>query len=168
MEKSKSLTLFLGLIPGAGQMYLGLMKKGLCIMLACAVLAMVTNTFGLYSLEVLFPVIWFYSFFDTVRLRHLPLERRLTIEADFAKKVEALLRQDWRSLVSKYRIILCVIGILIGLDMVFSNLIFPYMNYFSSGSGWFTTLFYHLPKSVLGIALLIAGLYYVLQTPPRQ
>lgn len=165
MEKNKNITLLFGLIPGAGQMYLGLMKKGICIMLGCAALSILSNTLGLHSLSVLFPVIWFYSFFDTIRLRHLPLERRLMIEEAFTNRLEKLFEQDWRCVISKYRIILCAFCILIGLDLVFSNLIFPYMNYFNFGHGWFTTLFYHLPKSVLGVGLLIAGIYYVIQAP---
>ena len=54
-------------VPGAGQMYLGYMKRGLCLIsLFCLdVMACMMLPF----LGVFMPVIWMYSFFDSFNLR---------------------------------------------------------------------------------------------------
>lgn len=59
------------LIPGAGQMYFGLMKRGLQIMLLFTIPIVLVNM--LYSssgvLVLLNFIIWFYSFFDCQHIR---------------------------------------------------------------------------------------------------
>ncbi len=67
MNKNRFLVFLFSLIPGAGQMYLGYMRRGICLMaLFCAVIAL-TAIIGLAGLAL--PVIWAYAFFDTFRLR---------------------------------------------------------------------------------------------------
>jgi len=64
--------LIFSLIPGAGQMYLGLMKRGLQLMLlfiAPIVLASIFYTEGWIS--VFNVIIWFYSFFDCLHIRRV-------------------------------------------------------------------------------------------------
>lgn len=72
--KSRGCTILCALIPGAGQMYQGLMKRGCFLMgLYMGVVALV----GLTHLEVLLcllPLIWFYSFFDTLNQINMTVE----------------------------------------------------------------------------------------------
>ncbi len=68
MQKNKLLTVLFSLIPGAGQMYLGFMKRGVSLMgLFCAVWA-VSTFMRLEILLFALPVIWFYACFDAVNL----------------------------------------------------------------------------------------------------
>ena len=54
-------------VPGAGQMYLGYMKRGLCLIsLFCLNLMFCMM---LPFLGVFLPVIWMYAFFDSFNLR---------------------------------------------------------------------------------------------------
>lgn len=74
VTKNKFFTFVFSLMPGAGQMYHGLMKKGISIMtLFFGVIALSTLTYLSAVLFVL-PVIWFYSFFDTVNRMNMPVE----------------------------------------------------------------------------------------------
>jgi len=57
-------------IPGAGHMYLGIMDRGLQLMLAFFGIIIITNLF--YSAEflsILTVIVWFYSFFDCFHIR---------------------------------------------------------------------------------------------------
>ncbi len=64
--KSKTLTVFFSLIPGAGHMYLGLMKKGTGIMGLFFFSICLISWVQLEILGFALPVIWFYSFFDAL------------------------------------------------------------------------------------------------------
>ncbi len=81
-KKNRLLTFFISLIPGAGEMYLGFYKMGTSIMaLFWGSIVIVCDVFppALYLL----PVIWFYSFFHTHNLNHLPDEEFYALEDDY-------------------------------------------------------------------------------------
>ncbi|MGL4345371.1 MAG: hypothetical protein ACRCTE_09245 [Cellulosilyticaceae bacterium] len=158
MEKNRNVSFLFAFIPGAGQMYLGLMKKGVCIMLLLAAISFVSNLLRMYSLEVLFPVIWFYSFFDTLRMRNLSWEQREVLDADFDQALSKLSTYDWRTLFEKYRVPICIVLIVLGIDILFSNLISPVLRMFNTD--WIYNISYSLPKTGVGIALFVAGIYF--------
>ena len=63
-------TFVFSLIPGAGQMYLGLMKRGLQLMFFFTIPIALATVFYLGGWLVIFNVIiWFYSFFDCQHIR---------------------------------------------------------------------------------------------------
>ena len=72
MRKSGFLTFLFSLLPGAGHMYLNMMKKGVCIMSLFFALWGVGAFLRLDFLQLLLPVVWFYAFFDVMNIRHLP------------------------------------------------------------------------------------------------
>ena len=71
MRKSRLFSLLCAFWPGAGEMYLGLMKRGLAIMVIFWGSIGVMSYLGLEMLLFALPVLWFYSFFDTLTLRNL-------------------------------------------------------------------------------------------------
>jgi hypothetical protein len=83
-RRSKVLATLLSAFPGAGQMYLGLQKRGLQLMLLFLGSIYVMDLLRLTLLFFLIPVIWFYSLFDGLQLvsRHgrEPLQDRPVIE----------------------------------------------------------------------------------------
>ena len=83
MKKSSFWTFVFSLFPGAGHMYLGLMKKGASLMLLFCFVFALSGFFNLTFLMMFLPVIWFYSFFDAMNLRHIPYEDRLAQEDHF-------------------------------------------------------------------------------------
>ncbi|MFF2908159.1 hypothetical protein [Paenibacillus sp. NPDC057934] len=66
-RRSKVLATLLGVFPGAGQMYLGLQKRGLQLMLLFLGSIYVVDLLRLSALFFLIPVIWFYSLFDALQ-----------------------------------------------------------------------------------------------------
>ena len=76
-------TFCFSLIPGAGEMYLGFMKRGLSMM--CIFFGWLAFC-GLFNFGVgafVLPVIWFYSFFQVHNLVSLPDEEFYQQEDDF-------------------------------------------------------------------------------------
>ena len=71
MKKNWFLTLCFAFIPGAGEMYQGYMKRGLSLVMVCAVavgLGTIFNPLVGFALAVCC-IVWMYSFFDTFNLR---------------------------------------------------------------------------------------------------
>ncbi|MCR3758730.1 hypothetical protein KYB31_06940 [Clostridium felsineum] len=64
MNHSKSNATFFAIVPGAGHMYLGLMRQGIEIMFLFFLTFAVSNSFHLSFFGILLPIIWFYSIFD--------------------------------------------------------------------------------------------------------
>ena len=67
-NKSKFLTFIFGLIPGAGQMYLGYMNRGLAFMVSFGIVIFISGLLNFIRLDFLMPIIWAYSFFDTFHI----------------------------------------------------------------------------------------------------
>lgn len=83
MRKSRFFSLLCALVPGAGAMYLGPMKRGasqmllFCLVILCSIV--------IPPLLVFLPVIWFYSFFETLNLRSMTVDqiREMVAQDDF-------------------------------------------------------------------------------------
>ncbi|GIP53447.1 hypothetical protein [Paenibacillus vini] len=77
-RRSKVLATLLSAFPGAGQMYLGMQKRGLQMMVLFLGSFYIIDVLRLSLFLFLVPVIWFYSFFDglqqTSRYGILPME----------------------------------------------------------------------------------------------
>ena len=76
-------TFCFSLIPGAGEMYLGFMKRGLSMMCLFLGWSMFCAAIGFQAGVFLLPVIWFYSFFQVHNLVSLPDEEFYQQEDDF-------------------------------------------------------------------------------------
>lgn len=72
--KNKFLTFLFALIPGAGAMYHGLLKRGISLMALFALIIAIAAFLYLPVVTFVLPIIWFYSFFDTVNRMNTPLE----------------------------------------------------------------------------------------------
>ncbi|KGX90326.1 DUF6677 family protein [Pontibacillus marinus] len=66
-KKSKVVATVLGIFPGAGHMYLGLQRRGLQLMVGFLLSIYVLDVLRLSVFLFLIPVIWFFSFFDTLQ-----------------------------------------------------------------------------------------------------
>ncbi len=79
---NKFYTALLSIVPGAGHMYLGLMKKGLQFMFIFFGVIMITDLiYSARSFTILNIVIWFYAFFDAYHSRK-KLESGRSVEED--------------------------------------------------------------------------------------
>ena len=120
MKKSNFLTFIFALIPGAGQMYLGMVKKGISLMtLFMGVIALV-GFFRLSFLALALPVIWFYTFFDTFNTHNLTPEQ-MEQQDKFLFGSEDLFHDSWKSVFEKRHRLLGGIVLVLGIYMLYEN-----------------------------------------------
>ncbi len=68
LNNRKVIAVTLSMIPGAGHMYLGLLKQGAQLMAAFFLVMFITDWLHLSLLMFLLPVLWFFSIFDAYHL----------------------------------------------------------------------------------------------------
>lgn len=68
-KRSGFWTMVWALIPGAGHMFCGFMKRGLSLMGMFAAVWLLAFWLDLVALATITPVIWFYAFFDCLNRR---------------------------------------------------------------------------------------------------
>lgn len=163
MGRNSFLTFLFALIPGAGQMYLGLMKKGICIMLGFGLISTLVHLAPFNFIGFILPVIWFYAFFDTLVVARLTPEERMLDEDDFMHKIKHFFNQDWKMLFAKYYVLIAVVVILLGVHTLFSNFILPFLYRFTRYSDWIYSFFYKIPNLCIGIILLVGGFYILIR-----
>ena len=69
--KNRGLAIIFGLLPGAGHMYLGKMKRGLTLMILFWGIIGISGSMGFALPLFALPIIWFYAFFDCLNLSAL-------------------------------------------------------------------------------------------------
>lgn len=160
MKKNKFLTFIFALIPGAGHMYLGYMKKGISVMtLFCGTFALI----GMLSFEYLIaalPIIWFYSFFDTFRLQGLLLSD--TREKDnwlfmsegiegIPGKLSGVFKNGYKGLGAGFIAVGLILLYQLFVSPILSELLEVY-NY-----SWLYTLVYRMPTVFVAVGIIILG-----------
>lgn len=116
-KKSKFLTFFISLIPGAGEMYLGFYKTGASIMV------LFFGGYGIFGylfrpFICFLPVLWFYSFFHTHNLNNMPEDEFYALEDDYLFHIQP---SQLTSLAMKYRKPLAFLLIFMGVGIIWNN-----------------------------------------------
>ena len=161
MRKSRFLTFLFGMIPGAGQMYLGYMKRGVSLMGAFAVVLTIAAFLNIPVLTFLLPVIWFYSFFDAMNLRNVPYEERMAREDHFLFDMDGLLNKDWKVVLKRRHLLVGIICIFFGAWILFQNIVGPYLYQLSEIMPWLYHLINSLPTILVATAIILLGIYLV-------
>lgn len=159
MRKSSFLSFCFAFIPGAGQMYLGMTCKGAVIMSAFTGCIAIGSFFRLGFLIFFLPVLWFYSFFDTFNLRHLPYEQLLELDKRFGEKLVHAASKDWGLLLKKRHLLLGVTLMVAGSWMLLEQLVLPLLRRLNLG--WLLNLLYRLPTILIAFVIIALGIYLV-------
>ncbi len=149
-------------------MYLGMMKKGLLLMGLFSAISFAAMTLYLDFLGFLLPVIWFYSFFDTLNSRCLSPEQLKEIDnnttrffSDFAPNFSI----QWDKFGSKFHRYFGIGLILFGVYMIFRNVFQPMLRSLFEWLGFdywiLTRIFRSLPSLVISVAIIALGIHLV-------
>lgn len=79
-KKNRFLTLIFSMMFGAGQMYMGFMKQGLSIMGCTLAVIAIGDITQLSIVYLILPLLWFYSFFDSLNKRAMADELFMKLE----------------------------------------------------------------------------------------
>ncbi|MBP1753932.1 MAG: hypothetical protein H6Q59_330 [Firmicutes bacterium] len=121
-KKSNFLTFCFSLLPGAGQMYMGFMKRGSSLMAYFFLTIFLSSWLGLGPLMFLMPIIWFYAFFDTHNLRSTPDDEFYALEDEFIL-IPEFAREKAQLIQTKYRNVFAIALIVIGISILWNNFI---------------------------------------------
>lgn len=160
-QKRGFLTFIFSLLPGAGEMYMGLFKQGISIMLVFFGIIALASLSGLSATVILVPVIWFYSFFHVHNLASMPYEVFSTIEDHYLftendEKLKAAMQSK------KMQKILAIVLIVIGASSLWNvciNFLYSILpewayNYISSVSRTVPQILIALLIIYLGVVLI--------------
>ena len=139
---------------GAGQMYLGYMRRGLSIMLIAAADFFLMSLFNNTVFGVLLPVIWAYAFFDTFRLR----SQETPCPDAFLFDLPALLGSDWRRLVRRRHHLIGWLLVGFCVYALYNNFVAPSLWQVAEQMGlvWLMNFLYGQPTLI--VAALMIGL----------
>ncbi len=135
VTKNKFLTFVCACVPGAGQMYHGRLKRGVSLMVMFWGLIAVSGWLYIPWLTLFLPVLWFYSFFDTVNQMNTPIEELKRLPDDFLFFGESLDRFKGK-LAKKNRNWGLLLGFALILIAVWAFLNMMFGGYYYDGSFW--------------------------------
>jgi hypothetical protein len=160
-KKSSFLTFIFSLLPGAGQMYMGFMKRGVSLMSIFFLLIFLSSWLNLGPLMFAMPIIWFFAFFDTHNLRAMPDDEFYAMEDDYIL-IPEFAKEKARVMQSKYRNIFAAILIIIGFTVLWNNL---YDLFYSIMPGIISDLMYrfghNFAQLCAGAAIIALGIYLI-------
>ncbi len=160
-KKSSFLTFCFSLLPGAGQMYMGFMKRGVSLMGLFFVIVFASTWLNLGPLIAIAPIIWFYAFFDTHNLRSMPDDEFYALEDNYIAMPE-FFRERAGMLQDKYRSLIAVIFIVIGVSSLWNNV----YDMIEGSVPWFiANAFYKfgrfIPQLFVSILIIALGVYLI-------
>ncbi|MBO5198713.1 MAG: hypothetical protein J6B85_09400 [Lachnospiraceae bacterium] len=129
-KKGKFLTFMFSLIPGGGQMYMGFMKEGVSLMGAFFLTMFLESWLSIGALLYLLPVLWFYSFFDSMNKSSLDDEEFYCLE-DHYLFIENLDRDNVIHFIKKYNVLAAIVLIVLGASILFNCFVRMIGTYFN-------------------------------------
>lgn len=161
MERNKFLVFCFAFVPGAGQMYLGMMKKGLvihecflggnCQLQSCSIWS---------SLRIL-PIIWFYAFFDTFNSARYHADQRLQMDYKFWEDMKhggwvPKMGEKFSNKTPKFLGLGCI---LLGLYSLYETVIAPLFWRFDLPD-WIYFILNRIPSLVVACAVIGLGVIF--------
>lgn len=164
MPKNSLLTLLFSFIPGAGQMYQGYMKRGLCLV-TLFFLFILPGAFlwGLQPLMICCAIVYMYSFFDSLNL-HAQIRAGNPPADDFIFGTSLLSALSQGVLRQYNRIIgwgLVLLGGYVVYNTVLVNMLSDLFYALNLDFGPVRQILYALPSLIVAIIFIYAGIRLV-------
>lgn len=159
-KRNQFFNFFISCVPGAGQMYQGFLKRGTSLMAIFFIEIFLAGIVNIDWLLLGLPIIWSYSFFDSMNTNSLSDEefskigdRYLFIDGNSAFKIPK----------NRMRIPLAVVLIFIGSYVLLENIAYILRNIFGySYNWWFMDLvFDYFPRFLFATIVIAAGVYLI-------
>lgn len=162
MRKSRLFSLLCAFWPGAGEMYLGLMRRGLAIMTIFWGVIVLSAGLGISFLIFVLPIVWFYSFFDTLTLRNLDYYALVELQEKDEFFFQDLLggEKNLPNLADKYHTVFGAVFILVGLLMLYTRLN-RFLYRLDIIPSWMHTLLRELPVAAVAFGIIALGLWLI-------
>lgn len=158
-KKNKFWNVCISCVPGAGQMYQGFLKRGVSLMLIFCGLLCLMDILYINWFVYAVPVVWCYSFFDSINTNSLPDE-----EFNMLKDEYLFIQgnENFNFNMGKIRIPAAVLLIITGSYILFENMLYILDSIFRIR---FSNIIYRLmdyfPRFVFSILIILIGLYLI-------
>ena len=158
-KKNSFFTFIFSFLPGAGEMYMGFMKRGLSLMiLFWGVIGLATTT-RIDALLFLIPIIMLYSFFDVHNLNTLTDEALFNIEDTYIMDINHL--QNIESLSATKNKLFAFGLILIG-GIILWNTIVDGLRYIIGYNSVIYRFINMTPQLIISIILVVIGIKLII------
>ena len=145
------------LIPGAGEMYMGFMKRGVSTMAVFVGIIALASWLGLGPLVCLALIVWFYSFFQVHHLASLPPDQFIQVEDDYLFHMGDFSELDRASL-RRFRQPAAIVLILVGIMLCYQSL---YSMVWRVLPGFLREIMdylgYNVPRLLFGLLIIYVG-----------
>ena len=162
MRKSRFFSLLCAFWPGAGEMYLGLMRRGLGIMLVFWGVIALIAAFRVDLLLFILPVLWFYSFFDTLTLRNLDYDALVECQERDEFFFQDLFggREELTGALGKHHVLLGCGCVFLGAALLYDRLM-QWLWWNEAVPAWLTALLDSVPSLLLAFGVIALGLWLI-------
>lgn len=165
-KKNKFFTFILSLIPGVGQMYMGLMKQGLSIMALLTLIIFLSNFFYIDIFLYTIPLLWFYSFFDCMNKASLSDEVFATLKDNYLFSFDTFI-ENKNKFIRQYKFIIALLLILAGFKLLFRNILSMINGYTGiyidiQLFNFLSQLDYYVPQLIIGLLVICIGIKLIL------
>lgn len=156
-KKSRFLTFIFSLLPGAGEMYMGFMKRGISTMSIFCLCILFASWLNISPIIYLIPIVWFYSFFSVNNIRSMPDDEFYALEDEFIINIDKD-KEKGKLLIKKYRKFVAFSLILFGASILWNNIaslsyrLLPDYLY-----NFIYQLGYYLPQLIIGMGIIALG-----------
>ncbi len=164
MRKSRILSFLFGLIPGAGQMYLGYMKRGVSLMSVFWLIVCLAGFLNLGFLLFLLPVIWFYAFFDTLNLRSTHYE--FLPNDEFLFHMDTVLGNQLVEFFRRRHLLSGILLIVLGVYILLHSFVLPVLLYTFNLNIY--PLFDNLPTLLVAFVIIFLGIRLIKNSVPPK
>jgi len=160
-KKNSFLTFIFSLLPGAGQMYMGFMKRGMSLMTVFFLFIFLGAWLEMGLLLLVLPITWFYSFFDTHNLRSMPDIEFNAMQDEYILFPE-IGRDKFKVLQNKYRNFFAIVLIIIGISILWNNML-DIVDYLLPGyiRSILSSFGHYFPQLFIGFAIILLGAYLI-------
>lgn len=157
-KKNSFFTFIFSLAPGCGQMYMGFMKEGLSLLSAFAFIIFLGSWLRISPTLYLLPIIWFYSFFDSINKMSLTHEEFYNLKDKYLFELDKLPSLS-PTLFSKNKLIIAFLFIFIGLTILWNNTVdFLYILMPDELSYLLRNITYRIPQIIFSLVIIFIGL----------
>lgn len=156
-KKGKFLTFIFSLVPGGGQMYMGFMKEGLSLMSVFAFIIFLGSWLNISPVTFTLPVIWFYSFFDSINKMALSQEELEKQEDKYFFQLDKLPKLN-SEVFNKYKMYIALFLIFLGFSVLWKNTfhtITSFLPYYMTEALY--RISDRIPQIIVSIFIIYAG-----------
>jgi TM2 domain-containing membrane protein YozV len=158
-KKSRFWIFVFSLFPGAGQMYLGFMRRGVSLMGLFFLVIFLSSWLSIGPLMYLLPVLWFFAFFDGINRGYADDETFARFEDGWLFPAGRL-PGGGRDLPWKGRLAVGILALLLGVYLIWNNLL-------SALARVLPEAFYRAladltqmaPQLIVGVLIIAAGVW---------